>query len=149
MIAASAPASSDPGGSGIVMSWTWPRSRISARRVTVTASGATPAPASISRPRASSSPRTLFTAAQSSSSRTPGRDRANSKLTGATRKPRADAAPEAGGTMTSRMPRMRATRAAWAGPAPPKATMAKRRGSHPFSTMWTRAAPAMLSDTSV
>ena len=32
--------------------------------------------------------------------------------------------PEAGGTITSAMPRMRATPAAWAGPAPPKPTSA-------------------------
>ena len=32
--------------------------------------------------------------------------------------------PEAGGTITSRMPSLRATRAACSGPAPPMATMA-------------------------
>ena len=47
-----------------------------------------------------------------------------SKLSGAARKPNAEAAPEAGGISTSRTPRMRATPAAWAGPAPPKPTMA-------------------------
>ena len=71
----------------------------------------------------------------------------NSKLIGATRKPRAAAAPDAGGTMTSPMPRIRATRAACAGPAPPNATIAYRRGSRPFSTMCTRAAAAMFSHT--
>jgi len=53
-----------------------------------------------------------------------GAERANSKLTGAARKPSADAAPEAGGTMTSATPRIRATQAACAGPAPPNPTIA-------------------------
>ena len=40
-----------------------------------------------------------------------------------------------------------AMRIACAGPAPPKATIAKSRGSCRFSMMWARAAPAMFSQT--
>ena len=47
-----------------------------------------------------------------------------SKDSGAVRKPSAEAAPEAGGTITSRTPSARATPAAKAGPAPPKPTIA-------------------------
>jgi len=72
-----------------------------------------------------------------------------SKLAGAARKPTADAAPDAGGTRTCLTPMMRATCAACAGPAPPKAAMAKPRGSRPFSTMCARAAAAMFSQTMV
>src|SRR5258707_65157 len=47
-----------------------------------------------------------------------GYERTRSKLNGATRNPRHDAAPDAGGMITSRIPRTRATPAAFADPGP-------------------------------
>ena len=54
----------------------------------------------------------------------PGSERTRLADSGAARKPSAEAAPEAGGTTSSAIPSARATSAAWAGPAPPKPTMA-------------------------
>ena len=49
------------------------------------------------------------------------------------------------GTITSGMPRSRASSTAYKGPAPPKATSAKSRGSWPRFTETRRIAPAMLA----
>src|SRR5579884_2261989 len=129
--ATSAP--SRPPGTATVMSWNWPTRRISARRTHTISPAGTPPSASSARPRSSIAAYSASTALQSNSSRRPGREWTRSKLVGATRKPRADATPEAGGTMISRAPRVRATREAWAGPAPPNAIRANRRGSCPRS----------------
>ena len=99
--------------------------RISAARSTRMLSSATPALRSRERPSVSSA--ASATAIEVKSAVAPSgvmmlRD--VSKAKGAAKKPSAEAAPEAGGTRISLMPKIRATRAACAGPAPPKATMA-------------------------
>ena len=73
------------------------------------------------------------------------RVRLKSPRTSACRRPIAEASPGRGGTSTLRIPMMRATSAACSGPAPPKATSVKSRGSSPCSTEMTRTAPIMLT----
>ena len=61
--------------------------------------------------------------------------------------PRQEPAPAAIGHNTRRTPSLRAISAACTGPAPPVATMVKRRGWRTFSAMCILAAPAIVSLT--
>ena len=72
---------------------------------------------------------------------------ANSLRNSATRSPTAHSRPGEGGTMTGNEPISWATAFACSGPAPPKATSAKSRGSWPRCTETRRRAPAMFSLT--
>ncbi|PZG54450.1 hypothetical protein C1I98_04140 [Spongiactinospora gelatinilytica] len=102
--------------------------------------------------------RSWFTAASSSASSDPSRAvpgssrgdtkvRIRSTLGAACRRPTAEAMPAAAGKITSPMPRLRASRAAWVGPAPPKATRVRSRGSRPRSIDTARMACSMFAVT--
>lgn len=63
------------------------------------------------------------------------------------RSPAAEATPQCAGTTTVPIPKRSATRAACMGPAPPKATRAKPRGSMPRCTVTTCTADAIEAQT--
>ena len=60
-------------------------------------------------------------------------------------RPMAEATPAARGMTTWPMPKVSASSTAWRGPAPPKATRVKSRGSIPRCTVTTLMAAAMLA----
>ena len=70
-----------------------------------------------------------------------------SKANGLASRPTADMTPAATGSTTTGTRSLRATRQAWAGPLPPKATMAQPRKSNPRSLAWLRKARVMSSLT--
>ena len=68
----------------------------------------------------------------------------NSDFRSAAKSPCAQRTPGLGGTRMRDMPSSSARAQPWSGPAPPKGTSVKSRGSCPRSTETTRIAPTML-----
>ena len=76
-----------------------------------------------------------------------GQERTRSRWIGEHSSPTADSTPARGGTTTAAIPRASASAQAWSGPAPPKATRARPRGSTPRSTVTVRTARSMAAST--
>ena len=94
---------------------------------------------------ASISPKTAATAAGSAVSVGMRRVRTRSAVRSDVIRPIAEATPAARGITTVLMPKVSASSTAWRGPAPPKATRVKSRGSIPRCTVTTLMAAAMLA----